>query len=316
MMRDTMSGLVANPVVKSAFLFAMTAANATAVASQSSRAASFEQTGILESAKVIESSGIAVSRVHGGILWTHNDSGDDPIVYAIDLAGRDHGSFRLEGTRAVDWEDIALSRCPARVGPGDCLYIADTGDNEERRQSVAIYVVREPNPAEFPASGTAVANVAHVIKVRYLEGPQDVEALGVDRDGTLLLITKGGNHSSNVYWVQPSADGGTIAALASESLPIEQHQRLDRMVTAAAISPDGSLLAVRTYTELFFFRIHTDGSRLLHQLGPPCWIGMQQIQGESVDFLDHEWVVLTSEAVFGRPGTIAKARCESATVPK
>ncbi|MEJ2236819.1 MAG: hypothetical protein P8X82_00845 [Gemmatimonadales bacterium] len=284
MMRDTMSGLVANPVVKSAFLFAMTAANATAVASQSSRAASF--------------------------------SGDDPIVYAIDLAGRDHGSFRLEGTRAVDWEDIALSRCPARVGPGDCLYIADTGDNEERRQSVAIYVVREPNPAEFPASGTAVANVAHVIKVRYLEGPQDVEALGVDRDGTLLLITKGGNHSSNVYWVQPSADGGTIAALASESLPIEQHQRLDRMVTAAAISPDGSLLAVRTYTELFFFRIHTDGSRLLHQLGPPCWIGMQQIQGESVDFLDHEWVVLTSEAVFGRPGTIAKARCESATVPK
>ncbi len=88
------------------------------------------------------------------------------------------------------------------------------------------------------------------------------------------------------------------------------------MVTAAAISPSGRLLVVRTYTELFTFEIGNDGAHHLSPLGPPCWLGMQQIQGESVDFLDEEWVVLTSEAAFGRPGTVARARCRTDATPK
>src|SRR2546430_17398958 len=46
-------------------------------------------TGTFHSPRVKESSGIAVSRAHSGVLWTHNDSGDDAYVYATDLAGAD-----------------------------------------------------------------------------------------------------------------------------------------------------------------------------------------------------------------------------------
>src|SRR6266566_1484018 len=69
-------------------------------------------TGTLHSPRVKESSGIAASRAHPGVLWTHNDSGDDAYVYATDLAGADRGVVRIRGARAVDWEDIALGPCP------------------------------------------------------------------------------------------------------------------------------------------------------------------------------------------------------------
>src|SRR5439155_9691664 len=60
-------------------------------------------TGTLHSPRVKESSGIAASRAHPGVLWTHNDSRDDAYVYATDLAGADRGVVRIRGARAVDW---------------------------------------------------------------------------------------------------------------------------------------------------------------------------------------------------------------------
>src|SRR5690606_23341674 len=35
-----------------------------------------------------ETSGIAVSRGQEGVLWTHTDSGTEPVLYALDGAGR------------------------------------------------------------------------------------------------------------------------------------------------------------------------------------------------------------------------------------
>jgi len=83
-------------------------------------------TGTLQSPRVIESSGVAASRA------------------ATDLTGADRGFVRIDGARAVDWEDIALGPCPA--WRGTCLYIADTGDNDRTRKSVVIYAVPEPDP--------------------------------------------------------------------------------------------------------------------------------------------------------------------------
>jgi len=38
-----------------------------------------------QSPRLIESSGVAVSHTYPGVLWTHNDSGDGPYLYATDL---------------------------------------------------------------------------------------------------------------------------------------------------------------------------------------------------------------------------------------
>ncbi|MGH2625319.1 MAG: hypothetical protein ACRDHY_01550, partial [Anaerolineales bacterium] len=147
------------------------------------------QTGAFASARVTESSGVAVSRQHKGILWTINDSGDGPFLYATALEGRDLGAVRLRGASAEDWEDIALGPCPSRSGT--CLYVADTGDNLERRLSVTVYAVEEPAPPGGP-SDTTRAVAAQRLEVIYPDGPHDVEAIYVGPgDGALYLVSKG-----------------------------------------------------------------------------------------------------------------------------
>jgi hypothetical protein len=92
-----------------------------------------------------------------------------------------------------------------------------------------------------------------------------------------------------------------------DTLPIKPARRFGNLVTAAAVSPSGNLLVVRTYTELYFFGLEDDGSWL--EIGPPCWIGLRQPQGEAVDFIDELSVVLASESALGRRGGLAIATC-------
>ena len=86
-----------------------------------------------------ESSGLAISRTQPGVLWSHNDSGDGPSLYAIDISGKLLGVFRVSGAMARDWEDIStwsVSRrmsTPAPPEKSECLFIADTGDNNQVR---------------------------------------------------------------------------------------------------------------------------------------------------------------------------------------
>ena len=70
------------------------------------------QIATLEDRSIRESSGVVASRKNPGLFWTHNDSGDGPFVYAFDRAGRGRGTFRVEGAKALDWEDIAAGAGP------------------------------------------------------------------------------------------------------------------------------------------------------------------------------------------------------------
>ncbi|MFN9957459.1 MAG: hypothetical protein ACK55I_30505, partial [bacterium] len=56
-----------------------------------------------------EVSGIAQSR-QPFVLWMINDSGDEPMVYAVDVRKGLLSKHRLAGAANVDWEDIAIAR--------------------------------------------------------------------------------------------------------------------------------------------------------------------------------------------------------------
>jgi hypothetical protein len=249
-----------------------------------------------------------VSRAHRGLLWTHNDSGDGPYVYATNLAGEDRGAVRVRGARAVDWEDIALGPCP--TAPGSCLYIADTGDNDERRASVAIYLVPEPHPPVAAADTAGVVPVA-TIRLKYPDGPQDVEAIYVSPlDTALYLVSKGRRGSVRLYRVPRRLWGADTVVTASlvQDLPITPTATRRRLVTGAAIRPDGRVVAIRTYTDVYFFLPGT-GGRLVPGRRPTCSVAGLEVQGEAVSFLDDSTLVLTSEGVAGFRGTIHTVRC-------
>jgi hypothetical protein len=271
-------------------------------------------TGTFHSPRVKESSGIAVSRAHAGVLWTHNDSGNEAYVYATDLAGTDRGAVRIRGVRAVDWEDIALGPCPTRPsGGGDaCLYIADTGDNDRTRKSVVIYAVPEPDPPG-KGRGPGRSAPAAALRLRYAGGPDDVEAIYVSpRDTAVYLVSKGRSGRVQLYRVPRSAWSGdtTITVSPLEPLPIPPFAALGRLVTGAAIRPDGRLVAIRTYTEIYTF-VPGTGGRLTSSGRPVCNVTGLEPQGEAIDFLDDSTFVLTSESDRRARGSIHTVRCRA-----
>src|SRR5690606_17919192 len=98
---------------------------------------------ILDSNELSESSGVAQT---GPLIWTHNDSGDVPRLFAFFEDGTLRGQFLIRGAQAIDWEDM----CAFQRGGKRYLAVGDIGDNLANRQSVFVYVVEVPEalPAE------------------------------------------------------------------------------------------------------------------------------------------------------------------------
>ena len=277
------------------------------------QAATALQTGRFASPRLLESSGVAVSHAHPGVLWTHNDSGDGPYLYATDLGGSNRGFLLVPGAEAVDWEDMALGPCPTRSG--SCVYLADTGDNLEARASVTVYAVPEPDPPTGPGDTLRTTAAPAVLRLRYPDGAHDVEAIYVSpRDSALYLVSKGRSGSIAMYrvaraeWsVRPER---IVKANRLQILDISPDAGAGRWITGAAIRPDGRLVAIRTYGEIYFFHPGV-GGRLTPARERPCEIvGLDEPGGgEAIDFLDDSAVVLTSEGLRGRAGTIHRVVC-------
>jgi hypothetical protein len=261
------------------------------------------QTGQFQDPAIRESSGVAVSRVHPGIIWTHNDAGHAAVLYATDTAGAALGRWRVTGAASIDWEDIALGPCPA----GRCLYIGDVGDNREQRQSVTLYRLPEP----VPSSAGGDTAPAESLVVRYPDRPRDVEALYVDEAGDTWLVSKGRQDGVFLYRVPATRWGqGSVVAELVDTLPIPHDRTSWQLVTGAAIAPDQRTVVIRTYLHLFQFSRDSTG-RLTPSARPGrCLIQGLEPQGEAVDWWDDSTLVLTSEGGGGVRGPIHLVRCE------
>lgn len=198
-----------------------------------------KRTGSVRAAEAIELSGLAASPDQPGVLWTHNDSGDRPRVFALRADGSVAADLDVPGAQALDWEDIAIGPQP---GGGRALYIADIGDNNAQRDAVEVYRVPEPR---VPATGTTASAVR--LRLRYPDGPHDAETLLVDpRSGELAIVTKSFSGQSGVYVARAraAADGTTITLRRTGMLEFG----VGGLATGGSVSADGRVVAVRTYT--------------------------------------------------------------------
>jgi hypothetical protein len=250
-------------------------------------------------AEIHESSGVAVSRAHGGLFWTHNDSGD-PLLYAVDAEGRTAGRVRITGAQVEDWEDVALAPCPAG---GDCLYVADIGDNDAERPSITVYRVPEPAPN---ASASAPAEA---IRLRYPDGAHDAEAMFV-LDGAIHVVTKGESGPIAVYRAPSSAAPGAETTLERiRQLTGDKVQRPER-ITAADASPDGRWVVLRTLESASIYPaapLAGSGELAPRRIDLK---GLNEEQGEGIGFGPDGSLVLTSEGgKKDKAATFARLRC-------
>lgn len=273
-----------------------------------------ERTGTLPPI-LAESSGLVVSRRQPGVLWTHNDSGDGPNLYAIDATGKLLATFTVAGAEAVDWEDMSSGPCIADLASsGDapaCLYLADIGDNNFRRQWLTVYVVVEPS---LEASPPTIASRS--FRYRYPDRPENAEALAVLPDGDVTIVSKGNRGTIGFFRLRGEAIGR--AAVSGETLlaeyvgdsGIRPDGDIGRLVTSADLSPDQTTLAVRTYYEVFFFNAVKDhGVVTWRDSGKRCFLGDVESQGEAIAYLDRDTLLLTSERGRDPAGLIHRVRC-------
>lgn len=228
--------------------------------------------------RIKEASGLTLSRRTSGVLWTHNDSGQ-PVLYAFDTSGTLRGRVAVPNATVVDWEDVTAAHCPS----GDCLYIADIGDNERIRSAITIYRIPEPQPAD------AQTAPPEVFTATYSDGAHDAEALFVVGD-SLFVITK--DDAGILYRIGPGGPGQVKAERIGE-LGIPR-------VTDADVSADGKTVVVRTNNEVAFYQTAVLVAGKSPK--PDLRFSVRQAkepQGEGVAFDGNRTLYLTSE---GRDG--------------
>ena len=203
----------------------------------------------LENQSVKESSGIAASRRHTEILWTHNDSGDGAFIYAFDRQGRHRGVWRVSGAEAEDWEDMAIGPGPM---PGrSYIYVGDIGDNSKKRDQITVYRVAEPPIAPGDKTSTnenpKTTEIAEAIRLKYPDGKHDAETLLVHPvTADIYIVTKAISAAARVYKLQaPWRSSGvvTLRYLGEFRFP----NLFQGFITGGDISPDGRRVILCDY---------------------------------------------------------------------
>jgi hypothetical protein len=272
---------------------------ATVEAGAAAASATPAQIATLEDRAIDESSGIVASRRNPGLFWTHNDSGDGPLVYAFDRAGRSRGAWRVEGAQARDWEDIAAGPGPE---PGRAyLYAGDIGDNEERREFVTVYRFPEPEVTDADAASTQekprATAPAEAIRLKYPDGAHNAEALLVHpTTGDLYVVTKGVD-AAGVYKLPAPFDASAVNTLARVAT-LRGPGFFGALVTGGDISPDGRRVALCDYASGYELAL-PEGSKsfddVWRQKPTLVPLGVRR-QGESVCYrLDGAALLATSE---------------------
>ncbi len=201
------------------------------------------QTGLLK-----EASGLAISYQNPGILYSHNDSGGEAKVYALDAKGNLRATLELSGIENRDWEDLATVKLDA-LGKS-YVYVGEIGDNAARYNSVKVY--RFPEPKLNPADSLITITNFDSIAIEYEDGPRDAEALFIDPfNGDIYIISKREERVGLYHVLQPFATSKTNIAYKIGELPLS-------WVTAAELSPNGKKLLVKTYPGVWQFKVKRD----------------------------------------------------------
>jgi hypothetical protein len=242
---------------------------------------------VVDDARLSESSGLAVAPNDPDLLYSINDSGHDPLVFAIDRTSGD-----VVGTTTVVGPDPETLDTEALAVVGTTLWVTDLGDNSHSRDDAALYPMPAPQVGDREVTPTAQ-------EIDYDGEPPDVEAVVFTADrrwlvtkslfvGRLLELPRSGPGS-----------GSPGSALTPVQVP---GVSLPRLITGATVLPGRNAVALRTYGSAFVYRL-PDWS-LVGSFDLPS-----QQQGESITALppDGKTLLVGSE---GSPALV-----DAVTVP-
>jgi len=177
-----------------------------------------------------------------------NDSSDVQArerIFFLDSTCDVASTRPYSGNGPLDPEDLGLAP------NGTTLYIADIGDNDKVRETVALWTM--------PADGSAAPMIN---RLTYPDGKHDAEALLFNGDGTPIIVTRDAG-KAGLY-----APTGPLQPGAREGVPMKKlgevkwpktptvNQFLpgplaQLVITGGATAPGGSRVTLRTYSDAF-----------------------------------------------------------------
>lgn len=188
---------------------------------------------------ISETSGLAA---HAGRLWSHNDSGDGPHLYALDpFNGEVIGKYTLQDALNFDWEELAQDR--------QRLHVLDCGNNLGRREWMQVYSVRwRDMEGQADTSVPSALTEFHFADAQPSAGAykhnNDCEAATMV-DGVLWVFSKNWQDNATRLYRVP-LDGGRHAVASQAEYPVEG------LITAADYDPARLELALLGYTRKRF----------------------------------------------------------------
>lgn len=222
--------------------------------------------------------------------WVIEDSGNADNLYRVNLKGELLQDVNIKNAKNRDWE--ALSR--DTLGN---IYIADFGNNSNKRTDLVIYKVPEPTSEQEEVR-------AEKIKFSYPEQKRfppkardfnyDAEALFY-ASGHLYIINK--NRSTpfkdhvSVYRV-PAIAGEYIAERIGSFKTCDD--RYWCQVTGAEMSPDGKTLAILGYGNIWLIESDLENGKVLSGKMESIDHGASS-QLEAACFLDNNTLILADE---------------------
>ncbi|MDI9897362.1 hypothetical protein QM797_21805 [Rhodococcus sp. IEGM 1381] len=231
----------------------------------------------------------------------------DGVLYAIGDSGADDRVAVLDANCAVErWIDVPVDPYDVEdlTAYDGSLWLADIGDNQMRRDTVALTRMD-------PTTG---AGELH--RLTYPDGAHDAETVLIEPGGRPVIVTKELSGVSGVYvpagdesvadltspGPTPMRKVGDLAFTATDTVGGPPFVVGSILATGGAVTEDGIVAAVRTYTDAYLFQ-PTDGdiaSALVDPAAPRAVVPLpDQPQGEAMAFTDDGSLLIASEAGFG-----------------
>jgi hypothetical protein len=222
------------------------------------------QIGHISMPRLTECSGIVASRQYPGTFWVHNDGGGPKrqILYGMTRQGQPRGEFRLLEVTLSDWEDIAIDGAKH-------IYIGDIGNNDAKRDELAVYQVDEPNPS----LGNGFLRVTKSWRLHFPGQRFDCESLFVWKEYGYVVSKVFKDARAEIYRF-PLADSTGPVTLESVA-----KTKIESPVTGADISADGKLLALVAKSGAFVYNIDGDVTRAHKEKGYQTKFRHEHIEG-------------------------------------
>lgn len=219
-----------------------------------------QKVGNLDTHRLQEASGLAISKQFANRFYHHNDSKAGGYFYMTDSTGAHTKEIEFIDRKVKDVEDISVGPCNS----GQCIFLGDIGDNDFDRPSIDLWIV--------PESKTLSESFlkSKKINLTYPDGPHNAESLAVHPvTGDVYILTK------ELRPHERRAEPALLfklprSAMAQATAELELVGTVDlswvsynygvfgHIATSMDISPDGKKLLVLTYenaVELNFEKI-------------------------------------------------------------